>query len=366
MKIDLSKVDPENFMMHSHVLGTEAVHLIQPVHIGTKWTWENRIFRSSVWNNEGELVSASLPKFTNWGENPEHFPVPNSLNNLIFVQKVDGSALIVSKYKGQYILRTRGTLDASKMEKNGDELEIFKATILPKLENDQETWPHSFIFEWVSPKNRIVIYYPEPDWYLVGVVNHKDYSLVSQHELNDLAKKLDLKRPPTYQFSHAQSISELIADVDTWRGAEGIVVYSKDGQKLHKVKSADYLARHRLKSELSSFEKLVDFWVNQGMPSNYHDFLSDVYGLTDWETAMENQGNISRIIDAKKDVDKILDGMKAFVNGLSYLPNRKEQAARVISSYGTTNRASFVFKLLDNKPLTGEDIKKLLYQAIKK
>ncbi len=29
------------------------------------------------------------------------------------VEKLDGSTLIVSKYKGQYILRTRGTVDAS-------------------------------------------------------------------------------------------------------------------------------------------------------------------------------------------------------------------------------------------------------------
>jgi hypothetical protein len=45
------------------------------------------------------------------------------------VEKLDGSTLIVSKYNGQYILRTRGTVDASKLA-NGFELELFKSTIL--------------------------------------------------------------------------------------------------------------------------------------------------------------------------------------------------------------------------------------------
>ena len=367
MKIDLNSVDVENFMMHSHVVGTEAVYLIQPIHIGAKWTWDNRIFRSSVWNSQGELISASLPKFTNWGENPEHFPVPSSLDNLTFVQKVDGSALIVSKYKNNYILRTRGTLDASKMEKNGDEVELFKATILPKLnDHTRETWDVSYVFEWVSPKNRIVILYPEPDFYLVGIVHHEDYHLAPQYTLNNGAKALGVKRPPHYQFAHVQSIAELITDVQQWKGTEGVVAYSKDGQRLWKLKSDDYLARHRLKSELSSFEKLIDFWLEIGRPSNYNQFFNSVQDLTDWETAVEHQGNISKVIDAFKEVEKIIEGMDKFAYGLQYMATRKEQALKVLAAYGNTNRASFVFKMLDKKPLDNDDIKKLLYQVLKK
>ena len=38
MKIDLDKVDRTQFMVHEHSLNGEIVHLIQPQHIGTKWT----------------------------------------------------------------------------------------------------------------------------------------------------------------------------------------------------------------------------------------------------------------------------------------------------------------------------------------
>ncbi len=74
------------------------------------------------------------------------------------VEKLDGSLLIVSKYNGQYILRTRGTVDASIMA-NGHELEIFKNTILSKLADNNDTWDYSVLFEWLSPINKIVLNY---------------------------------------------------------------------------------------------------------------------------------------------------------------------------------------------------------------
>ena len=115
MKIDISSIDRTQFMVHEHSLNGEIVYLIQPQHIGTKWRQDNKHMRSVVVNYAGEVISASFPKFTNYGENPEHFPVPTSLKNATVVEKLDGSTLIVSKYNGQYILRTRGTVDASTM-----------------------------------------------------------------------------------------------------------------------------------------------------------------------------------------------------------------------------------------------------------
>ena len=135
MKIDLSKIDTTQFMVHQHLLNGEVVHLIQPQFIGCHWTQENKIFRSSLWDNDGNLISAGMPKFVNWGENPDNFPVPQSVKNTIITEKIDGSLLIVSKYKGNVILRTRGTVDATKLD-NGYEVEIFKEKYLSKLDKD--------------------------------------------------------------------------------------------------------------------------------------------------------------------------------------------------------------------------------------
>lgn len=225
MKIDLDKVDRTQFMVHEHSLNGEIVHLIQPQHIGTKWTQDNKHMRSVVVNYDGEVISAGFPKFTNWGENPDNFPVPNSLRNCTVMEKLDGSLLIVSKYNGQYILRTRGTVDASTMA-NGHELELFKEKFLKSLTHDTpDTWNVSILFEWVSPINKIVLNYgDEPDWYVVGIVHHSDYSLYSQEDLDMWAKNKGFKRPATYTFT---DVNDLLQNVDQWKGKEGVCVYSK-------------------------------------------------------------------------------------------------------------------------------------------
>jgi hypothetical protein len=369
MKIDLKSIDETQFMVHQHILNGEVLYLVQPNHIGAKFTQTNKIFRSSLWNNDGELVSAGFPKFTNWGENPDNFPVPTSLKDTVLMEKVDGSLLIVSKYKGQYILRTRGTSDASKID-NGYELEIFKQTILPKLLDptrflyaDSPTWPYSILFEWVSPKQKIILNYgDQPDWYLVGIINHDDYTLWKQSILNT-ATSLEIKRPTVYDFP---SVEELMANVDAWKGKEGVCVYSKDGQAIHKVKSAWYLALHRMKEEFGSIDKLIDVWFTWECP-DYQTTEQKIISQFDFELFQTVRGDISRICDGWKEVKKIEEGFRRFVDEtLKPLPTRRDQALKVLAAYGQTNRASFIFKLLDGKTLGRDDQKKLLYQVLKK
>ena len=362
MKIDISSIDRESFMVHEHIIYGEVVYLVQPKHIGAKWKNDNLHFRSSVWNYNGELISASFPKFFNWSEQPDLSPVPNSLKHCTVVEKLDGSTLIVSKYNGQYILRTRGTVDASTMA-NGFELELFKSTILNKLQDNNDTWGYSIIWEWLSPINKIVLSYgDEPIWKLIGFINHINYSLAQQDMLDAMAKKYDLLRPEIYTFT---DISDMLQIVDKWQNKEGVCLYSKNDQVIHKIKASKYLLLHHLKSELSSLEKVLDVWLEQGMP-DYQTFYNYIFTTFDFELAEQIKGTISRICDAKKEVDLIVSGMNEFVNNrLKTLPTRKLQAEQVISAYGNTNRAAFLFKLLDGKSLGKEEYKKLLFQVLK-
>lgn len=358
-------------MVHDHVVNGETVYLIQPQHIGCNWTQANKHLRSSLWDSTGELISAGFPKFTNWGEKPEYFPVPRSLNSAVVMEKIDGSLLIVTKWKGEFILRTRGTTDAGSLE-NGHELELFKQNVLPKLVGfmaDTETWGWSWLFEWVSPENRIVLSYgEEPAWYLVGIVNHEDYGLILQKYLDNTATQLHLKRPPTYLFAE---IEDLIANVGAWKGREGVCVYSQIDQTIHKVKSAWYLVLHHMKSELSSFDKVIDVWLEFGRP-DYETFYKRLADTFDFELANQVRGDISRICEGYREVQKIVFGMNLFIKNkctpqgdVKDKKVRAKMAMTIIGAYGNTNRASFVFKLLDGKQLGDDDLKKLLYQVLK-
>ena len=366
MKIDLSAIDTTEFMVHQHLLNGEVLHLVQPQHIGAKWTQDNKIFRSSLWNNDGELVSAGFPKFPNLGESPDIFPVPTNLKNATIVNKLDGSLLVVSKNKGQYILRTRGTSDATKFD-NGFELETFKQRYLKLLDDscgNVDTWNTSFLFEWLtgmSDKAIVLKYEHVPDWILIGAVNHNNYSLFTQDTLDAFAQSLRLKRPEKFKFN---TVDELINQVTAWKNAEGVVLYTKEDQSLHKIKSDDYKKKHAFKSN-ATLDNTLELFFQLGKP-DFNTFKEKISELYDWECVQMCIGHMSNICDAWKGVQQIVGGMTEFVDCLKFLSLRKQQAEKTIASYGPTNRSAMVFTLLDGKKLSDDQLKKLLYQCLKK
>ena len=367
MKIKFEDYDLTEFIVKDEVVNGMVSKLIFPKNIGVKWTQKNKIFRSSLWDIDGNLISASLPKFPNFGESPDTFPVPTNLKNSVITNKLDGSLLIVSKINGHFILRTRQTTDATKLD-NGYELEIFKERYLQKLDdlcNNVDTWDRSFLFEWLtaSSDHTIVLKYDDvPDWILIGSIEHLDYSLVQQDVLNAVGKLVGFKRPEHFNFN---TIDELVCAVTYWKDKEGVVLYTNDGQTLHKIKSDDYKKRHAFKSS-ATLENTLELYFTFGRP-DFNDFQQKIGELYDWECAQMVIGHVANICDASKDVKKIVDGMTFFVdNKLRVLPTRKDQAQLILSSYSASNRGNMVFTLLDNKPLNDDQMKKLFWQCLKK
>jgi hypothetical protein len=371
MKIDLSQIDTESFYVNSHVVAGETLYLVHPKNMGVKWTKDNLIFRSSVWNEQGELVSAGFKKFVNWGEKPDLFPPPTHLGGCELIEKVDGSTLIVSKYKGELIIRTRGCMTPHEMEKSGYEIEMLKFkyphvfiedTDIIAILGQIETWPFSYIYEWTSPANKIVINYgDEPELHLIGIVDHENYSYFSQSVLDQTAEAFQVKRPRSFNFD---SVGQMLKAIEELKGQEGLCVYFNKGQDILKVKSAWYLTLHKLKSELSSIEKVIDLWLILERPT-FNVFYNYICEHFDFELAETSKGLISKVCDGYKEVKKIVEHMIIFTDGVRTLPTRKEQALKITQAYSTTNRAGMCFRLLDNHKLTDDDYKKLIFQVIK-
>lgn len=165
MKIDLDTVDRSQFMVHEHSLNGEIVHLIQPQHIGTKWQQDNKHMRSVVVNYEGEVISASMPKFTNWGENPEHFSVPTSLKNATVVEKLDGCCdenTIITTEDGE---KTIKEICESK----------YKGKILGfDIDSKNEVWTDVIEHSIKSNNN---------DWYEIELMNGTTLKLTGNHKI---------------------------------------------------------------------------------------------------------------------------------------------------------------------------------------
>lgn len=339
----------------------ETLYLVYPKRMGVDWNNDNLIYRSSVWNESGELVSAGFPKFFNWGEKPELSPVPLSLDNAKVYEKLDGSLLILSKYKGQIILRTRGTINASTLT-NGVELEIFKRTILPKLNDNKDTWDVSYLFEWVSNNNQIIIKYPDaPKFKLIGAIVHDNYGLVDQNYLDYYANTLGLERPKRFNFNN---VSVLYSDVSKWEGMEGVVVYSNADQTIHKVKSTWYLRLHQIKSELSSNQKLLTLWVSHGMPT-YDEFYNYILNTFDYELAEFVKTSIQHIVELKSLYDATICDIRVFLASMGNSYSKKDIAIEIINKYRPMKIESLAFNVFNNK-LTDDTCYKFILERISK
>lgn len=360
MKINLDNIDTESFTIESCTIAGETCYLICPKRGQfPKWNRHNLIFRSSIWNSQGEPVSLSYKKFFNWDEQPELAYQPKDFNkNIDLIEKIDGSTLIVSAYKGQLVTRTRGTTTTANFN-NANEIQILKDRY-PKVFDLQDT-NMTYLYEWVSPINKIVINYGErPDIYLTGAIRHHDYSLVQQKELDCIAKNFEVQRPQRFDFS---TIQEMLSGIQVLKGQEGLCCYCNTGQDIRKVKSAWYLALHRMKTELGSFERCIDLYFALDKPS-YIDFYNHILVNFDYELAENCKGQLSKICDAMKEVNEITSSMREKAESMKAW-TRKDAAIKIIQEYGPTSRSGMVFSFLDGNELDTNQIKKLLYQVLK-
>ena len=348
----------EDFCIKECLIGDTPCKLVFPVRVDVKWNDDNKIFRSSVWTEDGELVSASWKKFTNLGEQPDFEPLDTN-GKFEYLHKQDGSTLVISRFKGHLITRTRGTVNASVLE-NGYEISFLKEKYPILFENDLlKTEQYSILTEWYSPKNIIIEKEAdEPTLWLTGIIKHSDYSYLTQDELDAFAKEWGLERPKRYQFN---TILEMVEGVKVWQKGEGIVLYGNKGQVLKKVKSDRYLYLHRLKSSISSQNNLIELYVDKQMPS-YEDFFDVISTELDFEIAKAFQKEIVTVTEAGEKAKSFINNILEFVHDIRGVATRKEQAQYITTHY--KQNASYAFSILDNKLITKEQWIKLMNQKL--
>lgn len=346
----------EEFCVRDCVIANTECKLVFPIKHDIKWSDKNKIFRSSIWTNDGILVSASWKKFTNLGEQLEFEPLDID-SDIEFIHKLDGSTLIISKFKGELIVRTRGTSDATTLD-NGDEIPFLKKKYPLIFDNDTlNTEQYSIVCEWYSPRNIIVEREAEePTLWLTGVIKHDDYSYVLQNNLDIFATDWKIERPARYRFN---SLSSMIESVNQWNKGEGIVIYGNKGQVLKKTKSDRYLLLHRIKSTLSNVKNLIDYYIDKEMPS-YEDFYKMIETEFDYEIAVQLKDELEKICEAGESAKKYIDHILEVVHDIRKVETRKDQATMIKRNF--KENSSFVFSVLDGKIINKEQWTKLINQ----
>lgn len=328
--------------------------LIYPKHLGVKWTKENLIFRSLICDKEGNPLSCGFPRFVNLGELPEVFPPPLNLNNCNVVEKLDGSAMLCSYHNNILNIRTRCTASYKQLDNYKDFEFVAQKYNIENLckEFSEFTW----LFEIVTPNQRIVLDYgDEPDAYLIGAIWKKDYSLLSQSELDLVANKLNLKRPKRYNFT---DLDELVKYIKEAKDIEGVCIYSDQDTKIHKLKSEFYLAAHRMKSELGSINRVAEFYAQCGLVSE-ETFRMMLDNSFDFEVINRAKVDIEKVCEAIGKVRNLFVSICGVVTGLKIKnSDRKFQANYIINRF--PEHKDIAFLLLDGKELSSKNIEKLM------
>lgn len=352
----LSEISGE-FEVIEHEIAQEKVYLVYPRTVQPNWYTENLQYRSSIWTKDSKPVSLGFKKFFNLGERPDLCggikDIPAKDTEII--EKIDGSCLIVSRFKGQLIVRTRRTIDATKHE-NGKEIEILKSKYQVAFYNDLlET--HSLIYEWVSPNNYIVIRYPQPDIYLIGAIRHEDYKLMHQGDLDRLAVNLGVRRPR--RFGIASNLQDVVLLVRDMNDIEGICIYSNKGQTIHKVKSKQYLLLHSFRSNCT-IDNIADILCSlskDGLLPPKEILENHITTIFDYECSQYAKPIIKQLYLA---VDKYNADFKiaSSLTNRMLESDRKEFASLMLDQMPVMAHLGFLMR--DNKEIRPENIKKVL------
>lgn len=333
--------DLSQFNIKDVTVAGDDCYLITPKDMGVKWTEDNKHFRSSVWRKSDlELVSPLFRKFTNYGEQPGFEPI-TSFQGAEIVQKLDGSLLGVTKYKNELIIRTRGTIDARSLD-NGSEIDIFLKKYPKIFQKVDDTF--TLLFEWTTPSNRIVLKESEePKLWLIGGINHKDYSYFHQTHLDTLAEEIEVERPKRYNLSFDE-IKEFLKDNKT---IEGVVIYTDNSQILKKLKTEHYVQLHRICTGIRNTNNVIEIFIAENCPPRdvFEKYISNTI---DWEFMLAITPFINELYSKWDNIQLNISKIKQeiYIDSFKSL-DRKQQASIIISKFGKWKNIAFT--LLDNK-----------------
>lgn len=229
-----------------------------------------------------ECVCHPFDKFGNYGESY----VPEiDWSTARVMEKVDGS-LIKIWYHGGWHISTNGTIDAHNAFVQNNNISYHELVIraLKKYGDPKDFFaaldPHfTYMFELVSPDNRMTIAYPEDRLYILGARdnhNHYESAIVAgivKSKVGDM-----VLMPKTYSL---RTLEDCIAAVEVM-GAdeEGFVVVDNNDNRV-KVKSPAYLYASHLRFNNSITTKKIIKIIREGILDDFVAYNADYKAKVD-------------------------------------------------------------------------------------
>lgn len=269
------------------------------------------IFRESDW----ECVCHPFNKFGNYGESY----CPNIDWGTASVQeKVDGSLIKIWFDNGWHV-STNGTIDAYKAELGDTKYPTFGSLLEDAMPMSWGAWEctadpnYTYMFELVSPYNRVVIPYKEIKLYFLGMREMK-YGTELNPEKSDMIYAFEI--PKRYNLRSLEDVQNAALNL-SW-DEEGYVVCDANFNRV-KIKSPSYVMAHYARNNNTiNIERLVQI-VLDGEQEEFLIYASDYTDeLHEVEEIMHKIANNS------------VESMKKLFGSSYEFANRGEYAREVI------------------------------------
>lgn len=323
---------------------SEPWTLIVPIHQAVEWHKPMLWYRSRIEHDDGRIVSMGFPKFFNLGERQtDQALVKSACENkepVYYSDKRDGSLLIRSVFDGQLIVRTRGSFSVGLDEVCQRQI---KECAPKNFYDPQYGEGISFLYEFTSPDNSIVVPYEKPALTLIGAVDHRyEPRIMTTQEFLHEASCLgpSATNPEVSRFFN--SIEDLIAWVNNQITLypEGVVL--RVGSQLVKLKNSDYLNKHRLKYYMKDKELRYICIQNNLQTSEQFAELPSMLQV-DWEIAQVLEERYQQYV---AEIEQLLRQFQK-ARQLAGKAKTKKQAAATYKGHKLFN---LIMSIMDGSP----------------
>lgn len=207
-------------------------------------------------NMDWELVAMPMEKFFNAHEGAVKHNWENPMSIMV---KEDGS--LISSYidvNGNLGLKTKGALSSVQAHESMEWLRGY-----PEYYEDiRQVTSNGFTinFEWVSPTNRIVLSYGQPELIILNFRNRENgsYSTINYIKEEVLGRSSVLEEFMVESIvPETDTVEEFVNSIQNMTEIEGFVIQKECGEYV-KVKTEEYLVLHKTKDSVSNPKALFE------------------------------------------------------------------------------------------------------------
>ena len=293
---------------------------------------------------QGLILARPFRKFFNYGEAGTHM---NLRKPHTIYEKLDGSMVHAARNPDTgliYFMTRKGCTDVAK---KAERVAMSQPGIVELCHTALRVFDMTPIFEYTGPENRILLRYEDSTLTLLALRHIINGDMLPADGLRSFAKQFRVPIPETV-VSSTEDPDTFAAQVRAMQGNEGYVVYFDDGHMV-KIKTEDYVIKHRALDDMSSKNKIVILCC-QG-------FMDDVIPILD-------QADKDELINFNGELQREVTTLAVTVNELAALARkitRKSFALEYVPSLKPKWLGGCVFGVLD-----GKDARALVLKAVER